>query len=76
MLTGTKNDLYQNTWEKVADMREERMLPCGAAAHRKIFIARVETKGRLLTLVKCTTSDRMSGSLSGAWSPKGTRAAV
>jgi len=32
-------DLNQNTWEKVADMQEERMLPCGAAAHGKIFIA-------------------------------------
>ena len=31
-------NLNQNTWEKVADMREERMLPCGAAAHGKIFI--------------------------------------
>ena len=29
----------QNTWEKVADMREKRMLPCGAAARGKIFIA-------------------------------------
>lgn len=32
-------DLNQNTCEKVADMREARMLPCGAAAHGKIFIA-------------------------------------
>lgn len=31
-------NLNQNTWEKVADMREERMLPCGAEAHGKIFI--------------------------------------
>ena len=32
-------NLNQNTWEKVADMQEARMLPCGAAAHGKIFIA-------------------------------------
>jgi len=32
-------NLNQNSWEKVADMREARMLPCGAAAHGKIFIA-------------------------------------
>ena len=32
-------DLNQNTWEKVADMREARMLPCGAEAHGKIFVA-------------------------------------
>ena len=31
-------NLDQNTWEKVADMREKRMPPCGAAAHGKIFI--------------------------------------
>ena len=31
-------NLDQNTWEKVADMREKRMLPCGAAAHGKIFV--------------------------------------
>ena len=32
-------DLSQNTWDKVADMQEARMLPCGAAAHGRIFIA-------------------------------------
>ena len=31
-------DLSQNTWDKVADMQEARMLPCGAAAHGRIFI--------------------------------------
>lgn len=32
-------DFNQNTWDKVADMQEARMLPCGASAHGKIFIA-------------------------------------
>ena len=29
-------DLNQNTWKKVADMREARMLPCGAVVHGNI----------------------------------------
>ena len=32
-------DLDKNQWDKAADMQTARMLPCGAVAHGKIFIA-------------------------------------
>lgn len=31
-------ELSLNTWDKVADIQEARMLPCRAAAHGKVFI--------------------------------------
>ena len=32
-------DLKTNTWDKIGDLQEPRSDACGAAAHRKIFIA-------------------------------------